>query len=222
MCAVCADDASALMAMYRAWGSPMSLTWGGGSAPCDEAWTGVYCTGEVVTSIDISTRIGVSGPLDPAFGNLTGLIDVNFADCNMSGSLPPQISSLSALTSLGLGSQTASGFGGLTGRVPVQLSVLTNMVLLFLDTNSLSGTIPAQLSKLTSLQKLYLRDNLLTGSLPLALSSLYASIGGGNTPEFQVNDNAALCGPTTGFPNIVTQFTNLGQACPAPPREFPV
>lgn len=216
--AVCASDSSALMAMYKAWGSPMSLSWGGGPVPCQESWIGVYCTNEVITSLDISGRSGVSGPLDPAFGSLTGLIDVNFGNCNMSGSLPPQMSLLSALTSLSLTSQGV----GFTGPVPAQLSVLTNMVLLYMDSNNLSGTIPLQLSKLTSLQRLALHDNMLTGALPLALSSLYASIGGGDTPRFQVYDNGGLCGPTTGFPNIMTQFTLLGQSCPAPPRELPV
>lgn len=206
------------MAMHRSWGSPTSLAWSGGPAPCDEAWTGVYCTGEVVTSIDVSTYSNVNGPVDPAIGQLSGLIRINFASCNMIGFLPPQISLLSALTYLSLGSQSFNSIGGFTGPIPVQFSGLTNLVELYLNANNLNSTIPAQLSKLTALKNLYMDDNLLTGSLPPALSSLYASIG----KELHVYSNGALCGSITSFPNIQTVYTQLGQDCPPPPRELPV
>merc|ERR1712085_179560 len=58
---------------------------------------------------------------------------------------------------------------GLTGGVPTQLGLLTDLTNLILEKNDLTGGVPTQLGLLTSLQSLQLQDNDLSGSLPSQL-----------------------------------------------------
>ncbi|OEU22923.1 L domain-like protein, partial [Fragilariopsis cylindrus CCMP1102] len=61
---------------------------------------------------------------------------------------------------------------GLEGRIPIELFLLTNLILISLDTNSLEGTIPTEIKKLKKLTKLFMQANFLSGLLPSALGSL--------------------------------------------------
>mmetsp|Transcript_51400 Transcript_51400/g.55641 ORF Transcript_51400/g.55641 Transcript_51400/m.55641 type:complete len:928 (+) Transcript_51400:56-2839(+) len=61
---------------------------------------------------------------------------------------------------------------GLTGPIPIDLFLLTNLILISLDTNSLEGTIPTGISKLKKLSKIFMQANFLTGFLPSVLGSL--------------------------------------------------
>ena len=60
----------------------------------------------------------------------------------------------------------------LTGTVPAELGLLTELQGLYLGDNDLTGPIPDALGNLTNLQGLYLGDNALSGPLPGALGSL--------------------------------------------------
>jgi len=61
---------------------------------------------------------------------------------------------------------------GLTGPIPIDLFLLTNLILISLDTNSLEGTIPTGISKLKKLSRIFMQANFLTGFLPSVLGSL--------------------------------------------------
>jgi len=61
---------------------------------------------------------------------------------------------------------------GLVGLIPTDLSLLTNLILISMDTNSLEGTIPSQIEKLEKLSKLFLHANFLTGLLPSEFGAL--------------------------------------------------
>lgn len=247
------------MAMHARWSSsfPMPVTWSS-SDPCDGFWTGVTCTGTIVTGIDLGYNL-VEGILDPAVGKLTGLttlvmklggaggqlpstlsfltnLQTLVLQCPFSavtGSIPPQLSVLTALTQLdfsrgnrihGVLPQQLSTLTRLvylvlannllSGVVPQQYSTLTSLVILDLRSNHLSGGLPSQLSTLTLLQALQLDHNILTGTLPPAMSSIYPHLD-----RSFVAGNAALCGSTAAFPGINTGATRLGQACPMPPRK---
>ena len=56
--------------------------------------------------------------------------------------------------------------GAVTGTLPTELGMLTQVEHLWLHENSLSGTIPTELGLMTSLKGLTLDNNLLSGTLP--------------------------------------------------------
>nr|KYP64472.1 putative LRR receptor-like serine/threonine-protein kinase At4g08850 family [Cajanus cajan] len=58
---------------------------------------------------------------------------------------------------------------GLRGRIPEEISTLTNLNYLDLSSNCLHGSIPLQLANLTQLKGLFLYNNSLTGSIPSTL-----------------------------------------------------
>ena len=60
----------------------------------------------------------------------------------------------------------------LTGNVPAELGLLTNLRTLDLSDNQLAGGIPAELGRLASLQSLDLSGNQLTGDIPAELGDI--------------------------------------------------
>ena len=79
---------------------------------------------------------------------------------NLSGTIPPELGDLTALTELNLrGNQ-------LSGTIPAELGNLTALTRLDLDKNQLNGTIPPELGNLTKLDALYLAGNRLKGCQP--------------------------------------------------------
>jgi len=60
----------------------------------------------------------------------------------------------------------------LVGPLPNDLFLLTNLILISFDTNSLNGTFPTSINKLKELSKLFMQSNFLTGFLPSNLGSL--------------------------------------------------
>mgnify|MGYP000491115836 CR=1 FL=1 len=93
----------------------------------------------------------------------------------------------------------------LTGSIPLQLSTLTLLTSLYLNSNSLNGLIPSQISKLTKLTTLFLNDNRLEGpagsflcissltkTFPIRLKLRAKITGWGN-----ISSPEAKCRPTT-------------------------
>ncbi|KAF3787612.1 Receptor protein kinase [Nymphaea thermarum] len=118
-----ADDAAALQDLRDAIGGE-SLGWTG-KDPC--SWPHVVCDGNRVTSIQV-------------------------ANAGISGTLPPSISKLSKLTTLGLQNNR------LTGPVP-SLTGLTFLQNLYLDNNNFSSIPSGAFSGLTNLQTVRLDYN---------------------------------------------------------------
>lgn len=65
------------------------------------------------------------------------------------------------------------GSQGLTGSIPPEVGLLTNLKYLDLSQNDLEGTIPENLYDLTKLQRLYLYQNELTGTLSESIGRLH-------------------------------------------------
>ncbi|NQU67207.1 MAG: leucine-rich repeat domain-containing protein, partial [Candidatus Marinimicrobia bacterium] len=84
----------------------------------------------------------------------------------LTGSIPLELSNLTNLQVLWLSSNE------LTGSIPPELGNLTNLERLWLSDNQLTGSIPSELGNLTNLQMLWLYDNQLTGSIPSELGDL--------------------------------------------------
>jgi len=78
----------------------------------------------------------------------------------ITGTLPTELGLLTELASVSLTNAT------LTGTIPTQMGDLTNLRRLWLYNNQLTGTIPTQLDQLTKLEILELYHNSLTGSVP--------------------------------------------------------
>ena len=90
------------------------------------------------------------GVTNDAQGRVIGLyLNLN----QLSGSIPPELGSLSNLTVLEL------RVNQLSGPIPPELGGLSNLELLYLDQNELSGTIPPELGGLYNLELLYLYSN---------------------------------------------------------------
>eukprot|EP00245_Coleochaete_scutata_P008908 TRINITY_DN2820_c0_g1_i1.p1 TRINITY_DN2820_c0_g1~~TRINITY_DN2820_c0_g1_i1.p1 ORF type:complete len:372 (+),score=35.66 TRINITY_DN2820_c0_g1_i1:213-1328(+) len=108
----------------------------------------------------------LSGSIPPQLCSLTNLRELYLSVNLLSGCIPPQLSALTNLTELHL------YYNRLSGSIPPQLSALTNLRVLSLHNNQLSGSIPPQLSTLTNLTVLSLSCNQLSGNIPPQLSAL--------------------------------------------------
>jgi hypothetical protein len=60
----------------------------------------------------------------------------------------------------------------MTGYIPSEIGLISNLEKLYLDSNSFSGTIPSQMQSLTRLSDLWLANNELIGKVPVELASL--------------------------------------------------
>ena len=113
-------------------------------------------------------------------GRVTGLDLVNN---HISGRIPHEIASLSALKTLRLGHSSR-----LVGTIPPELGELSNLELLFLHASSLEGTIPAELGALTKLRNLRISRSRVGGPIPDELGSLH-NLEYLNLPQNQLSDS---------------------------------
>jgi hypothetical protein len=155
----------------------------------------------------VSNTVGNWYGVTVTSGNVT---DLSLSDNNLSGSIPPELGSLTNLGSLCLDSNQ------LNGSIPPQLGGLNNLETLFLHFNQLNGSIPTQLGSLSKLNALFLYNNNLSGSIPLSFINLTAlehfhfyetSLCEPNTPEFLVWK--ATVDNWTGTGNICLQLYQL-------------
>ncbi|KAL7232387.1 hypothetical protein ACSBR2_010414 [Camellia fascicularis] len=114
--------------------------------------------------------------------------------CNLTGSIPEEIGSLSKLTHLDL-----SNNKNLEGLLPLTLGNLTQLVKLRIYYTNITGPIPSCIGQLTNLTYLYLFSNRLDGSIPQEIGMLK------NLIYMSIHDNN-LHGP---IPSSIGQLTNL-------------
>ena len=155
----------------------------------------------------------------------------DFIGNGLTGTLPPELGTLSRLRSLEIG-----GNRGLSGPIPVELGDLPNLESLILQANRLSGAIPAELGRLVHLKGLVLGGNVLSGRVPPELGNLVdlTALGFRNTmlsgplPESLTGLSAldwlplvdsGLCVPDTraarAWLATISEFT--GAVCAGPP-----
>ena len=87
-------------------------------------------------------------------------------DNHLSGSIPAEIGSLSALTRLSL------QYNHLSGSIPATIGNLNTLKTLTLNNNRLSGIIPTAIGNLTALNWLQLQGNQLSGVIPSSIGNL--------------------------------------------------
>ena len=164
---VVVSDRAVLAAFYHATDGPNWLdntNWLT-DAPLGD-WYGVRTNTEGRVVSLYLVRHGLSGEIPPELGSLSSLSSLSLGQNDLSGDIPPELGSLSSLSSLNL-----SG-NDLSGEIPPWLGSLSSLVHLYLFDNDLSGEIPPELGSLSSLSVLGLSGNYLSGEIPPELGSL--------------------------------------------------
>ena len=94
------------------------------------------------------------------------ILKLSLSGNRLTGAIPRELGLLTQLQYLNL------SWNNLTGEIPVELGQLTELQYLILYENQLTGPIPRELGQLTKLQELYLSNNQLTGPIPRELGRL--------------------------------------------------
>ena len=144
--------------------------------PLDE-WHGVSVDGSDRV-IGLNLRVNnLTGSIPPELGSLTRLEELNLSKNELRGPIPRQLGSLASLRELYLTGNE------LSGPIPPELGSLANLEYANANDNELSGPIPPELGNLTVLRHLHLNDNDLSGFIPLELGGL------ANLNRLYLNDN---------------------------------
>ncbi|TKY56615.1 inactive receptor kinase [Spatholobus suberectus] len=153
------SDKQALLDFAAAVPHRRNLKWDSATPIC-ASWVGITCNpnGTRVVSVRLP-GIGLVGTI-PAntLGKIDSLKNISLRSNLLSGSLPPDITSLPSLQNLYL------QHNNLSGNIPTSLS--THLNVLDLSYNSFTGAIPKTLLNLTQLTRLNLQNNSLSGHIP--------------------------------------------------------
>ncbi|MYA50032.1 MAG: hypothetical protein F4Y25_04735, partial [Chloroflexi bacterium] len=160
-----AKDCNILMAAKDTLRGMGTLNWSVGTAIRD--WDGVTVsdTPSRVTELALPLH-GLTGSVPAQLGSLSALLTLDLSWNKLTGGIPASLGDLGELRSLSL-YRTSLG-----GSIPPELGDLAKLEHLSLSQNFLSGAIPAELGMLTKLEGLYLYQNRLTGTIPKELGSL--------------------------------------------------
>ena len=167
-----ADDWRALVALYKAtngadWRN--NFNWSASESPPTAAefdnWYGVTVSDNRVTHLHLGSN-SLSGSIPPELGSLSELVALSLRDNTLTGPIPAELGNLSRLQGLFLFDNQ------LTGSLPGSLGNLSALDALWLQRNKLTGPIPAELGNLTNLVQLDLGSNSLTGPIPAELGRL--------------------------------------------------
>ena len=109
---------------------------------------------------------GLQGSIPPELGSLSGLTSLNLRANALAGPIPTELGNLAALEELWLDGNA------LEGPIPPELGSLARLRDLSLRGNALSGPVPPELGSLTGLEGLWLDGNRLEGPIPPELGSL--------------------------------------------------
>ncbi|KAJ0980380.1 hypothetical protein J5N97_008635 [Dioscorea zingiberensis] len=132
--------------------------------------------------------VNLQGEIPPWIGDLTALVDLEFADNSISGGIPPEISKLRNLNQLEIYNNLLTGgipagFGNLSNLANFdasqnrlngslsELRFLTKLISLQLFMNGFSGQVPPEFGEFRELVNLSLYSNELSGELPEKLGS---------------------------------------------------
>jgi Leucine-rich repeat (LRR) protein len=148
---------------------------------------------------------------------LTGLVELNMANCKLIGSIGTGIGSLTSLRILALDANFLSGalpdamdqlfqLQSLTLRlnmfetaIPASWTSLVNLQIFDLQNSRIIGPIPGNIGSMASLRELRLSENRITGAIPGSLTQLVL------LEELELNTNAL----TGGIPFDIGSLVNL-------------
>ncbi|XP_028081548.1 probable LRR receptor-like serine/threonine-protein kinase At3g47570 [Camellia sinensis] len=116
--------------------------------------------------LDLSEN-NIHGSITPSLGNCHSLLELALSQKNLNGSIPPEIMSLSSISTFLLLNHNA-----LTGSLPSEVGSLTNLGHVDVSYNRLSGPIPNTLRNCLSLEWLQLEANSFEGEIPQSLRML--------------------------------------------------
>ena len=143
-------------------GPTLSINWGA-ETPMDD-WSGVGVSGVPSRVRKLVLSPGLEGSIPSEISELTELETLRLGS-RLSGPIPAELGELSNLVELRL-------YGNdLTGRIPSELGNLTKLKVLLLNNNDLSGDIPPELGNLNDLERLSLSRNRLWEIFPLIWES---------------------------------------------------
>ncbi|GJP73793.1 hypothetical protein CLOP_g4476 [Closterium sp. NIES-67] len=168
-------------------------SWSDATSPCDGGWEAdVRCDPDTnqVIHLDVS-NLQLSGPIPGAeLAQLAYLTYLALDGNRFSGSLPADLSRLSALKHLSMEGNAVEGpipddvlhsltaltllnlkMNNFSGQLPESVGTLTNLVALNLGANQLAGEIPASYSALSQMVYFKASRNKLDGSIPDWLAS---------------------------------------------------
>ncbi|KAL5559009.1 hypothetical protein UlMin_035220 [Ulmus minor] len=131
-------------------------------------WFGINCNiGGSVITINL-TKSGLNGTLQQfSFSSFPHLQYFDLSINSISGKIPHEISFLSNLIYLNF---SANHF---SGKIPKQIGMLSNLSHLHLNNNLLSGFIPLEIGNLSNLVELYLESNtMISGPIPFTFGGL--------------------------------------------------
>ena len=183
-----------LMGMATFYHSTSGEFWTDESAPwlsvdsneCDWEWAECHEDEKKVKSLKFPDRI-LRGTLPPELSFLSALGSIEAFDNGdkLTGSLPTELGLLTDLDTLKL------KWNGLTGTLPTEFGMMTGMGWLELVSIGLVGSIPSELGLWTSCSVAFdLRDNSLSGTLPTELGTM------SDLATLVVNNNKNLVGTT--------------------------
>ena len=152
----CADhsDRDALVALYEATDGPNWVNdnnWLSDAPLGDWHGIGVDETGRVV-SMNLGGN-NLSGELPRELGTLTALTRLNFHVNQLEGGMPRELGALVRLRALYL------GWNGIQGEIPPELGNLKELEVLYVSRNQLIGTLPRSLLELERLTRLWFDRN---------------------------------------------------------------
>ncbi|XP_071716839.1 probable inactive receptor kinase At1g48480 [Rutidosis leptorrhynchoides] len=143
-----------------------TILWNVNISPCN--WTGVTC--DDVTNRVTEIRLpgdGLTGSIPVgSIGNLTQLRTLSLRGNRLSGVIPADLDLCSELQFLYLPNNQFSG------EIPATLFRLSNLIRLDISGNNFSGEINPNFSNLTRLTHLFLQNNRFTGQIPDINTSL--------------------------------------------------
>ncbi|XVF79034.1 hypothetical protein PTKIN_Ptkin14bG0187100 [Pterospermum kingtungense] len=87
------------------------------------------------------------------------VVSIDLTRNYLNGTIPPQWGSMKLVNISLLGNR-------LTGSIPENLTNLSNLTILYLNSNSFTGELPETFAKLTTLKKFRISDNNFTGKIP--------------------------------------------------------
>ncbi|CAN4087304.1 unnamed protein product [Withania somnifera] len=128
----------------------------------------------VLQQLSLRSNSALTGTIPPQISSLTSLQILTLSQNNLLGQIPEQIFTLTSLVHLDLSYNKLTDFSynSFTGPIPETIGHLGTLQKLDLSSNLFSGKIPETIENLQSLNFLALSNNKLSGNFPKGLNKL--------------------------------------------------